>query len=222
MKRLSDVIVAASALVLLSPILVMAAIGIKILSPGRIFYRAVRVGRDGETFEMFKFRTMHHASLGSAITSRGDERIFPAGRLLRKLKIDELPQFWNVLMGDMSIVGPRPEDPKIVHGHYSGWMLETLEVRPGITGIGAIFYYSEGEHMIDDIDPEGSYVSRLLPPKLALERAYMERQDLGQDMRCMVLTAIAIVAAGIGRPVRISEQEIEAATRWVPREAFPR
>lgn len=222
MKRLMDIVIAAAALILLAPVLVAAATGIWLASPGPIFYRAVRVGRGGDTFEMVKFRTMHQASSGGVITSRGDARIFPLGRLLRKLKIDELPQFWNVLKGDMSIVGPRPEDPKIVRDHYSHWMRETLRVRPGITSVGAIFYYSEGEGLIDDQDPEGSYVERLLPPKLALERAYMEREDSLWDLRCMVMTAIAIVAAAIGRPLRVSERDLEAATQWVPRGAFPR
>lgn len=115
MKRTTDIALAVILLILLSPVLLLAAIGVRLSSNGPIFFRAQRVGRDGTQFEMLKFRTMHMHSGGPVITSHGDSRIFAFGSFLRKFKIDELPQFYNVLKGDLSVVGPRPEDPKIGH-----------------------------------------------------------------------------------------------------------
>lgn len=216
MKRAFDVAVSIMLLVLVTPILAIAAAGIIIASRGPILYRARRVGRDGKPFEMLKLRTMHVAAGGSVITSRTDPRIFPLGNILRRLKIDEFPQFWNVLVGDMSIVGPRPEDPKIVHDHYSEWMLETLQVQPGITSIGSIYYYAEGEELIDDNDPEGCYLERALPAKLAVERAYIERATFLTDLWCVVLTAVSVGAMVMGRPLRLSARELRGADQWHP------
>lgn len=220
MKRAFDLAVSLALLTVLFPVIAAAAIGIRLSSPGPVFYRAVRVGKDGRPFEMMKLRTMHQAGGGSVITSKADPRVFRLGAVLRRLKIDEFPQFWNVVTGDMSIVGPRPEDPKIVQNYYSDWMLETLGVRPGITSMGSIYYYSQGEQLIDDDDPEGSYVERALPAKLAVERAYMERATPLSDIWCVILTAASVVAAATGRPLRASERDLKGAEKWAPASEF--
>lgn len=221
-KRLFDILVAAGALIVLSPVLIAAAIGIRATSPGPIFYKARRAGRGGDPFEMLKFRTMHvGADRQSAITAATDRRVFGFGGLLRRLKIDELPQFWNILIGDMSLVGPRPEDPRIVARDYTGWMKETLLVLPGVTSPGAVYGYVFGEALLDDDDPEGSYARRLLPPKLALERAYLERAGFLGDLGYILLTALAILAHVAGREVRLPRADIAAARRWAPQGPFP-
>lgn len=216
-KRLFDILVASTALLVLLPVLILAAIGIKATSPGPVFYKAKRAGKGGEPFSMLKFRSMHvDSDKQSAITSPGDKRIFGFGLLLRKLKIDELPQFWNIVMGDMSLVGPRPEDPKIVDRDYTDWMRDTLLVAPGVTSPGAIYGYLFGDALLDDTDPEVSYARNLLPPKLALERAYLERADFFSDLGYMLLTAWAIVMHIMGREVQLPRADIDGACRWAP------
>lgn len=221
-KRAVDIVVALCALVVLSPFLAFALLGIKIASPGPAFYRAKRVGRGGQTFEMLKLRTMHLGADGaSAITAPGDKRIFRFGSILRKIKLDELPQFWNVLKGEMSLVGPRPEDPKIVNRDYTVWMMETLRVRPGVTGPGSVYGYMFGDALLDESDPEGSYARKLLPPKLALERAYLDRASASGDIVYVLLTAWAILAHILGSTVRLPEADLAAARRWAPDGYYP-
>lgn len=221
-KRLFDVSVAASALITLLPLLLFAAVGVLAFSPGPIFYKAMRVGKGGQSFAMLKFRTMHVGSdKQSAITAPGDKRISRFGLLLRRLKIDELPQFWNILTGDMSLVGPRPEDPKIVDRDYSDWMKETLQVAPGITSPGAVYGYVFGDALLDEHDPEGSYARNLLPPKLALERAYLDRAGFFTDLGYVLLTAWAIAAHVLGRKVSLPRADIAAARHWAPQGPYP-
>ena len=221
-KRLFDIAVAALALLVAAPFIAAAAIGIMLTSPGPILYCARRAGRNGAPFTMYKLRTMHVAqNEASSITSPGDNRIFPFGNLIRRLKVDELPQFWNILNGDMSLVGPRPEAPDIVEKHYTDWMHETLRVRPGVTSPGAIYNYLMANSLLDEKDPEGSYVRNLLPPKLALERAYLERANFFSDLGYVVLTAWAIVAHVLGRDVRLSGADITNARRWAKHGPYP-
>lgn len=221
MKRSLDVIMSLLILLLTAPLFLLVALAVRIFSPGPVFYRAIRVGLGGALFEMLKFRTMHVSDGGPVITARHDTRIFPIGSLLRRLKLDELPQFINVLRGEMAIVGPRPEDPKIVDQAYTPWMMETLTVRPGVTSPGAVFYYACGEALIDPADPETSYVQRLLPAKLAIERGYMERATTLSDVVCIFHTAAAIVGEALGRPVYPLAADFRAALKWVPESAFP-
>ena len=218
MKRLIDVLFAGGLLILVLPLMVGALIGIKLNSRGPVLYHAVRVGMDGKPFKMFKFRSMHKTSTenrGAVITAHGDERIFKFGRVLRRTKIDELPQLWNVLIGNMSIVGPRPEDPRIVELYYANWMKETLSVRPGITSPGAIFYYATCEKLINEDDPEGSYASLILPPKMAVERAYLERATWLSDLICIAHTALAIFGKMTNNPVLPLVRDLTAASKWV-------
>ena len=221
-KRCFDLLVAALALILTSPILLGAALGIRLTSAGPIFYRARRAGLNGRPFAMLKFRTMHvGADRAGPITAPGDARVFRFGGLLRRLKIDELPQFWNILIGDMSVVGPRPEDPGIVDRDYTPWMRETLLVRPGVTSPGAIYGYVYGDALLDAENVETAYVDMLLRPKLALERAYLERANFWSDCYYMVLTALAIVASVGGRTVSLPSKDTERAQKWAPEAPYP-
>lgn len=201
LKRAFDIVGSAAALCLLSPVLLVAALAVKWGSPGPIFYRARRVGREGKPFLMYKFRTMHvrEEGPGSPITGAEDTRVFPVGRLLRRTKVDELPQLWDVLRGEMSIVGPRPEDPGIVACHYSPEDWETLRVRPGLSSPGSLFYYMHGEHLLTGDDPERLYCDVLLPVKLRLDREYLRRATLLTDLGVILQTAWVIGQIALGR-----------------------
>jgi lipopolysaccharide/colanic/teichoic acid biosynthesis glycosyltransferase len=148
-------------------------------------------------------------SNGSAITSFNDQRVFPFGGLLRKYKIDELPQLINVLKGDMAVVGPRPEDVGIVEAHYTPRDLETLNVRPGLTSPGTIYYYTDLERSLADDGSETAYVERVLPRKLAIDHVYLERQSLWYDIRIIFRTAIAIITITLGRSVSLRPPELD-------------
>ena len=215
-KRLFDVFCAAVALVLTAPLIALAAIGIKLTNRGPVFYRARRVGYLGREFTMFKLRTMRHASSGDGgpvITGLRDERVHRLGRLLRRTKVDELPQLFNVLRGDMSIVGPRPEDPTIVREHYSSTDLETLGVRPGLASPGSIYQYTSGEKLLTGDDPEGRYVDKLLKTKLALDRLYIRRATLRNDLGVIGRTLWTIGAIATGRRKFPPPREMSAARR---------
>ncbi len=199
-KRLFDVIICAIAIVLFSPVLLLAYLGIRLASSGPAIYRARRVGRGGEVFVMHKFRTMHTGSdTGSVITGAKDSRVFLVGRILRALKIDELPQLYDILIGRMSIVGPRPEDPKIVTQYYSPRSRETLNIAPGLSSPGSIHYYTHSHLQLHDKDPEQSYVEKLLPIKLALDLVYMRRASLWYDVTIIMKTAVTILLIGLGK-----------------------
>jgi lipopolysaccharide/colanic/teichoic acid biosynthesis glycosyltransferase len=215
-KRLFDVCCAAAALVLTAPLIGLAAIGIKLTDHGPIFYRARRVGYLGREFTMFKLRTMRHdphTDGGPLITGLRDERVHRLGKLLRRTKIDELPQLFNVLRGDMSIVGPRPEDPTIVREHYASADLETLGVRPGLASPGSIYQYTSGEKLLTGDDPEGRYVDKLLRTKLAIDRVYIRRATLRHDLAVIGRTLWTIGAVAAGRRKFPPPREMSAARR---------
>ncbi|MDA9673340.1 sugar transferase [Paracoccaceae bacterium] len=223
MKRLTDIFLSSVMLILALPLMLVAIIGIKISSSGPILYCATRVGMGNKTFMMFKFRSMHETcsdERGAVITAHYDKRIFRFGAILRKTKVDELPQLFNVLFGNMSIVGPRPEDPKIVDLYYSDWMKDTLYVRPGITSPGSIFYYGTSKKLINENDPESSYATLLLPPKIAIECAYLERATWLSDIICIAHTCLAILGAVTNHPVRPLEQDRKAALKWISSSDF--
>jgi lipopolysaccharide/colanic/teichoic acid biosynthesis glycosyltransferase len=198
--RLVRVLVALLALVALSPVLALAAVGIWLSSGRPVFFRANRVGLNGTLFCMYKFRTMRvdQPAGGSAITAKDDPRVFTFGAWLRRLKIDELPQLFNIVKGDMAIVGPRPEDPRIVSACYAAPHLETLRVLPGLTSPGTIYYYTHGEEQIDGGDPLRYYVEHLLPTKLALDLAYVREARVSYDMRIVWRTIRAIASVALG------------------------
>lgn len=199
LKRALDVLLSAAALVALSPLLAAVAVAVPLASQGPAFYRARRVGLNGREFTMFKFRTMHVHGGGAPITAEDDPRVFPLGRWLRKLKVDELPQLFNVLRGDMSIVGPRPEDPDIVARHYTDAYRETLAVKPGLTSPGSVYYYAVGEETLQHGDAVDAYVERLLPVKIALDRVYVREASVPYDVSLILRTAAVILARAAGR-----------------------
>ncbi len=211
-KRLFDMAAAIIGLLLLSPVFLLAFVGIKATSSGPAIYRARRMGQHGVVFVMHKFRTMHVANQpASVITGVADKRVFGFGRLLRATKIDELPQLYDVLTGTMSIVGPRPEDPKIVEQHYNQLARETLNVAPGLASPGSIYNYTHGHLYLRDADPEGSYVRQLLPMKLALELVYLRRQSFTGDLHVIARTAITIVRIALGQRLFAEPPEMAEA-----------
>lgn len=199
-RRLFDLCIAIPALIGMAPVLLAAAVGIRLSSPGPIFYRASRVGQGGCTFTMFKLRTMHcRAVAGSSITSANDPRVFPVGRLLRALKIDELPQLLNIVKGDMAIVGPRPEAPDIVERYYTDHDRESLAVPPGLTSPGSVFYYTHGEQLLAEGAAEDFYVTRLLPLKMTIDLEYLSRAGLWSDIGVIFSTASVLFQKALGR-----------------------
>lgn len=194
LKRAIDVAASTLALAVLSPVLVVIAIIVKLDSPGRIIYRANRVGRNGRRFRMFKFRSMVENAdrLGPPVSVEHDPRITRIGVLLRRTKLDELPQFFNVLVGDMSLVGPRPEAPEFV-SQYSADDLEVLSVRPGITDWASIRGVDEGRALALAQDPQQEYASSVLAAKLRLQREYVRNQSLATDFRILFCTAALLL-----------------------------
>ena len=191
-KRLFDVLVSAMALVLLSPIFLGVAIAIKLSSPGPIFYRAVRVGRHGVPFKLYKFRSMvvNADKIGAGITTAHDPRITPIGRFLRRTKLDELPQLINVLRGEMSLVGPRPEDPRYV-ALYTEEQRRVLRARPGMTSLASVRYRNE-QALLSGDDWETRYIQQIMPDKLAIDLQYIERATLLSDLGVLWQTFLAL------------------------------
>ncbi len=192
LKRLFDVTVSAFGLIVLSPLLLVLALLVWRSSPGGIFYRAPRVGLNGVPFRLFKFRSMvaNAARIGPAVTGAGDARITPIGRFLRRTKLDELPQLFNVLRGEMSLVGPRPEDPRYA-ALYTPEQRRVLSVRPGITSPASIAYRSE-EALLTGDDWETDYIQHVLPAKLAIDLQYVERASLLYDLTLIFRTLISL------------------------------
>jgi len=193
LKRFLDIIVAIAGIVLFSPVWIVAACLVKLTSRGPVFFRQERIGRRFQPFFIYKFRTMvQDAPLkGGQITCGDDPRITWIGRLLRKTKIDELPQLINVLFGDMSLVGPRPEVPRYVELFHADYA-EILEVSPGITDLASIKYRDEAAILGQSADPEMEYVTRILPEKIRLAKEYARRRSLGQDMMIVIKTLMAL------------------------------
>jgi lipopolysaccharide/colanic/teichoic acid biosynthesis glycosyltransferase len=198
--RLFDLSLASLMLVLASPLFVVAALCVRLSSPGPILFRAKRIGRGGRPFTMHKFRTMSVNPTGSGppITGPQDPRVFRVGAFLRRSKIDELPQLFDVLRGDMAIVRPRPEDPEIVAHHYDERRKRTLEVLPGLTSPGALFDYTHGSRYLAGEHVEQNYVEKLLPVMLEIELVYVENRSLRYDVWVVLRTiwTIACVLAG--------------------------
>lgn len=188
-------LLAAVVLVVTSPFTAIAAAAIRIASPGPAIYRARRVGVGGSEFTMLKLRTMHvNQPVGGNITGGNDPRVFGVGRVLRKFKIDELPQLVNIARGEMAFVGPRPEAVSIVSESYKPWMYETLEVPPGIVGPGSLGYYLEEDLLPDDPEAAAEVYARvLLPRKLARDLVFVRRRSLKYRVELVVRTLLGIV-----------------------------
>lgn len=192
-KRILDVWCSTWGLVLLLPLFLIVGIAIKVTSRGPVFFLQTRVGRDGRPFTLLKFRSMfdNRSNSGSAITVSGDSRVTPLGIVLRKYKIDELPQFWNVLKGEMSLVGPRPEVECYVR-NYTRLQREVLRVLPGITDEASIVYRREEHILSQHADPEEYYRTVVLQDKLELNLEYLEHIRLSRDLALILSTICAI------------------------------
>lgn len=197
-KRALDLVISILGLLLLSPLLLVLALWIKLDSRGPILYRGKRVGKDGRPFLMYKFRTMVVGAekRGPAVTYRDDPRITKAGRFLRRTKLDELPQLLNVLRGEMSLVGPRPEDPSYV-GFYTPDQRLVLSVKPGITGPTQLEYRDEAS-MLQGEGVDEEYVTRLMPEKLKLDLEYVRTRSLLLDLKVLWRTAMTLLFRGSG------------------------
>ena len=193
-KRIFDIVCASLGLLVLSPLILVVACWVKLDSPGPVFYRQERVGRYGRLFRIFKFRTMTaQAESGSEITVAGDARITNAGRALRRFKVDELPQLINVLVGQMSLVGPRPEVPRYVARYPAGVSAIVLSVRPGMTDWASIAFREENAILGRATDPERVYIEEILPVKLDYYVRYVSDRSFLSDLRVVLATLAAVV-----------------------------
>jgi lipopolysaccharide/colanic/teichoic acid biosynthesis glycosyltransferase len=196
LKRAFDLLVAALGLVVVTPLLLAAALWIKLDSPGPVFFRQQRVGRGGRLFRIHKLRTMR-ADTGAhtlPITTHDDARITRAGRLLRHYRIDELPQLIDVLCGDMSLVGPRPEVPRYVALYPASLRDQVLSVRPGITDPASLEFVDEVRQLKDSADPERTYIDEILPRKLQRQADYVRRATLASDVMVLGRTLRVLFA----------------------------
>lgn len=191
LKRAFDILASGAGLIILSPLFLGIAIAVRASSPGPALYRARRVGRYGKEFTLYKFRSMvaNADRQGPGITAAGDSRVTGVGRFLRRTKLDELPQLINVLRGDMSLVGPRPEDPRYV-ALYTPEQRRILEQRPGITSMASLTYRHE-EQMLSGDDWERVYIEQVMPAKLAIDLEYAQRATLWRDIALIVKTVLA-------------------------------
>ena len=193
--RLFDIAFAALALLLLCPVLLAVALWVRLDSPGPVFFRQQRVGQGGQPFGIYKFRTMHTGAeaVGPQITVGQDVRITRAGTWLRRSKLDELPQFLNVLRGDMSVVGPRPEVPRYVAQYPAEMRQSVLSVRPGITDLASIAFRNESDLLARSPDPERTYVEQILPTKLRYAQQYVHTRSLWLDLQIIAWTVLAVL-----------------------------
>lgn len=195
LKRVVDVAGAAAGLLVLSPVLLACAIAVKRSSPGPVFYRQVRVGLHGREFRIHKFRSMRvHDGKGPQVTAAGDDRLTAAGRVLRRYKLDELPQLIDVLAGNMSLVGPRPEVPRYMAQYPDDVRALILSVRPGITDNAAIAFRDEERMLAEAVDVERTYVQDIMPIKARYYLDYVRRNSVAGDLVILARTFRAIVA----------------------------
>lgn len=213
-----DRLLALIGLVMSSPLAIVLALAIMATSRGPVLYRAERIGCGGRRFTMLKFRTMRSLPSGSdrRITGNHDVRVFGVGRWLRRFKLDELPQLINIVRGDMAFVGPRPEDPSIVVEHYTPLMFATLDVPPGLTSPGSLWYYAAEPNLPhESAAAEATYLTDLLPQKVALDLVYVEHRSGRYDLELVVCSLAALL--GVHRIFkRRQEWERAEAARRLP------
>ena len=185
--RIFDAACAAAGLLLLAPVLAALALLILYDDGAPVFYSQMRIGRRGRPFRIWKFRTMRAGSQGRAITAEGDARVTRVGAALRRLKLDELPQLFNVLKGDMSLVGPRPEVPEYVQLEAPVWQA-VLQVRPGVTDLASLLYRDEERLLGTATDPHTLYRETVLPAKLMLNLGYLRYRSFATDLRLILMT----------------------------------
>jgi lipopolysaccharide/colanic/teichoic acid biosynthesis glycosyltransferase len=192
LNRVFDIIVSSIALYVLAVPLALLALTIGIVDGGPVFYRQVRIGRNGKPFWFYKFRTMKVSAGGSLVTSEGDPRVTRIGRILRRWKLDELPQLWNILRGDMGIVGPRPEAERLVR-QYTPEQQRILEITPGLAGMSQLVYPHEAELLRRYADSEEFYVRELMPRKIAVDLEYERTRTFLTDLGLLLKLLLLIV-----------------------------
>ena len=228
LKRALDIAIAGLALVLLAPLIALVALLVKLESRGPVFFRQTRVGRHGEPFRIFKFRTMAHAAEaagGSELTVEGDARITRVGAFLRRSKLDELPQLIDVLRGTMSLVGPRPEVPRYVEHYPPADRERVLSVRPGITDFASLRYRDENALLARASDPEREYIDVILPSKLRYALDYVDHGSVADDLRVLGLTLRTVFSATSALPrsfVAMTDQKLWRRLDAVMSELHPR
>ena len=195
-----DVIVGAFSLAVVAIQLGVIALLVVLDSPGPVFYRAERVGYRGRSLRMLKFRKMRDDATGGALTLAEDERLTRLGKWLARTKLDELPQLWHVLRGEMSLVGPRPESPSFV-AHFPDEYAVILKVRPGLTGYTQLAFAREGA-ILDPADPQAHYLNGLLPQKVALDVLYASRASVRRDVEIIVATVMTL----LGQPISVNRR----------------
>ncbi len=191
-KRAFDILCSFLGLTVLSPVLLVVSVLVAVTSPGGVFFCQERVGKDGKPFRIFKFRSMRKDNAGLKITTGNDSRITPVGRFLRKSKIDELPQLINVLVGDMSFVGPRPEVADYVN-LYTPYQRQVLLVRPGITGLASIRFRNENDLLTASDDPNRTYVEQIMPRKIDLDLEYIPHASVFYDIKLIFQTFAVVI-----------------------------
>ena len=196
LKRIFDLVASGLGLVVLSPLLILLAILVKMDSPGPVLYRGIRVGRGGTTFRMLKFRTMvpDAERIGASSTAEGDQRATRIGAVLRRWKMDELPQLINVFRGDMSLVGPRPQVRWAVD-LYTEEERALLEVRPGITDYASLLFSNEGEILKGAVDPDQAYLDLIAPRKIRLGLKYVHTRSFWVDLKLIFLSVTKMFGA---------------------------
>jgi lipopolysaccharide/colanic/teichoic acid biosynthesis glycosyltransferase len=196
--RVIDLAVALGTLIVLTPVLVLIALGVKLDSPGPVLYSQLRVGRGERPFRLYKFRSMvADGDRGPSLTRRDDARMTRLGRVLRRLRLDELPQLLNIVRGDMTLVGPRPELPSIV-ARYTTEERAVLSVRPGLVGPTQLAWLDESERYPDGADPLAYYLEHILPAKLRGDLEYLRRRSLVTDVQCVLRVPFALLRHALG------------------------
>lgn len=197
MRRFLDILISGAGIIILSPLLLVTILVLRFTGEGEVFYRQSRVGANGARFGLLKFATMlkNSEQMGTGtITVKDDPRVLPVGRFLRKTKINELPQLWNILIGDMSIVGPRPQDQRCFDAFPEQSQRAIVSVEPGLTGIGSIVFRDEEEMMHASQDPDHYYDHVIMPYKGLLEEWYVLHKGVRVYLLCIFLTAWVVIA----------------------------
>jgi len=215
-RRFFDLAVSGAALAVLSVPLLIVGVAIALTSPGPIFFRHERIGRGGRPFWFYKFRTMNAGATGSQVTATGDSRIYPLGRWLRRWKVDELPQFWNIFRGDMSVVGPRPEVARFV-SQYGRRERRILDYKPGLFSVSQLVYAHEADLLRTAANPEVAYVSQIMPRKVALDLEYETTRTFLSDLR--LIGEMALLVAG--KSVRIDRRLALPVSDAIDQTPFP-
>lgn len=208
-KRFLDVVLCSAALIILSPVYLIAAVGIKLSSKGPVLYFSDRAGQYKKPFHFYKFRSMHVTTQDKHMCIADADRVFPFGKLMRRLKIDELPQLINVIRGDMSIVGPRPMMIQSVDKYYAGKYAPVLQVRPGLTSAASLFDYTVGDTYTDD----EAYRREIVPVKMEMELMYVQKQSFLYDCSLVIRTIVAILAVLAGKKTFRDQPEYAEAKR---------